>query len=80
MQPATTSLFEAEIRAQIEAAESAVIDSLATGDPLLVEAARGHLDGLVDLAKRNGVSVKPLVLDEAPAPAIEPVVAPAFAV
>jgi hypothetical protein len=27
----------------------------------LIEAARGHLDGLVDLARRNGLDLKPLI-------------------
>ena len=64
----TTSLFEREMREQVASAEAAVLESLGTGDPILVEAARSHLDGLVDLAKRNGLQLKPLVLDE---PAIE---------
>jgi hypothetical protein len=60
--PSTSSLFEREIRDQIAAAESGVIESLGTGDPILIESARGHLDGLVDLARRNGISVLPLIL------------------
>jgi hypothetical protein len=59
-----TSLFEAEMRDQIVAAEAAVLDSLGTGDPILVEAARGHLDGLVDLARRNGIDIRPLINDQ----------------
>jgi hypothetical protein len=58
----TSSLFEREMRDQIAAAEAGVIESLGTGDPILIEAARGHLDGLVDLARRNGISVLPLIL------------------
>jgi hypothetical protein len=58
----TSSLFEREMRDQIAAAEAGVIESLGTGDPILIEAARGHLDGLVDLARRNGIDVKALIL------------------
>jgi len=57
-------LFEREMRDQVAAAEAAVLDALATGDPILIEAARGHLDGLVNLAYRNGLSLKPLIADE----------------
>jgi hypothetical protein len=64
MQPTSTSLFEAEMRDQVAAAEAAVLDSLGTGDPILIEAARGHLDGLVNLAHRNGIEIKPLITDE----------------
>jgi hypothetical protein len=64
MQP-TPSLFEQEMRDQVAAAEAAVIDALGTGDPILIEAARGHLDGLVNLAHRNGLTLKPLINDDA---------------
>jgi hypothetical protein len=64
MQPNTTSLFESEMREQVTAAEAAVLESLATGDPILIDSARWHLDGLVDLARRNGLDLKPLVNDE----------------
>jgi hypothetical protein len=65
MQPTPpVSLFEQEMRDQVAAAESAVIEALGTGDPILVEAARGHLDGLVNLAHRNGLEIKPLISDE----------------
>jgi hypothetical protein len=66
MQPTTTSLFEREMRDQIAAAEASVLDSLGSNDPILIDSARGHLDGLVDLARRNGLSVKPLIIDETP--------------
>jgi hypothetical protein len=59
--PSTSSLFEREMRDQITAAEAGVLDSLGTADPILIESARGHLDGLVDLARRNGIDVKPLI-------------------
>ena len=68
MQPTSPSLFEQEMRDQVASAEAAVLDALGTGDPILIEAARGHLDGLVNLAHRNGLTIKPLIADE---PAIE---------
>jgi hypothetical protein len=71
MQP-TPSLFEQEMRDQVAAAEAAVIDALGSGDPILIEAARGHLDGLVNLAHRNGLSLKPLI-NEDNVIALEPV-------
>ena len=65
MQPTPpVSLFEQEMRDQVAAAESAVIEALGSGDPILVEAARGHLDGLVNLAHRNGLEIKPLIADD----------------
>ena len=68
MQPTPPSLFEQEMRDQVASAEAAVLDALGTGDPILIESARGHLDGLVNLAHRNGLTIKPLIADE---PAIE---------
>jgi hypothetical protein len=65
MQPTPpTSLFEQEMRDQVAAAEAGVLDAMGTGDPILVEAARGHLDGLVNLAHRNGLDLKPLIKEE----------------
>lgn len=61
MQPTTPSLFEQEMRDQVAAAEAGVLESLETGDPILIDAARGHLDGLVNLAHRNGLDLKPLI-------------------
>jgi hypothetical protein len=63
MQP-TPSLFEQEMRDQVAAAEASVIEALGSGDPILIEAARGHLDGLVNLAHRNGLTLKPLITEE----------------
>jgi hypothetical protein len=60
------------MRDQVAAAEAAVIDALGSGDPILIEAARGHLDGLVNLAHRNGLSLKPLI-NEDTVIALEPV-------
>lgn len=57
MTTTTTPLFEREMRNQVAAAESGVIDAIASGDPLLVDAAQGHLDGLIDLARRNGLEI-----------------------
>jgi hypothetical protein len=37
---------------------------MGTGDPILIDAARNHLDGLVNLAHRNGLELKPLIKDE----------------
>jgi len=62
MNPETMSLFEREMRDQIAAAREALIQADGMNDPLLVMAAQAHLDGLVDLARRNGIDVS------APAP------------
>jgi hypothetical protein len=72
MQPTSPSLFEREMREQVASAEAAVLDALGTGDPILIEAARGHLDGLVNLAHRNGLMIKPLITDD-PAISLDPV-------
>jgi hypothetical protein len=58
------SLFEREMRAQIAAAEASVIEATAVADPLLLDAARSHLDGLIDLARRNGLEITTLVTAE----------------
>jgi hypothetical protein len=55
MKPSTMSLFEQEMRDQLAAAHEAVGEAERRGDPLLIQAAAGHLEGLVDLARRNGV-------------------------
>jgi hypothetical protein len=59
MSKSTQSLFESEMRKQVAAAELAVLEAIDGGDPLLVEAARGHLDSLVALAHRNGLQITP---------------------
>jgi len=59
--PETLSLFEREMHDQVVAAQAALAEAQRRDDPLLVQAARSHLDGLLDLARRNGV-----VLDGAP--------------
>ncbi len=45
------------MRTQIAAAQAGVLDAQADGDPILVDAAQGHLDGLLDLARRNGLDL-----------------------
>lgn len=57
MKPSTMSLFEREMRDQVAAAQAAVAEAERRSDPLLLQAAQSHLDGLVDLARRNGVMV-----------------------
>jgi hypothetical protein len=59
MSKSTQSLFESEMRKQVTAAEAAVLEAMEGGDPLLVEAARSHLDGLIALAHRNGLQITP---------------------
>jgi hypothetical protein len=59
MSKSTQSLFESEMRKQVAAAEAAVLEAMEAGDPLLLEAARGHLDGLIALAHRNGLEITP---------------------
>jgi len=57
MKPDTMSLFEQEMNEQVTAARTAVGDAERRGDPLLVQAAQSHLEGLLDLARRNGLLV-----------------------
>jgi hypothetical protein len=57
MKPETMSLFEQEMRDQVASARQALDHAQRKADPLLVQAAQAHLDGLVDLARRNGVDV-----------------------
>jgi hypothetical protein len=58
VKPATLSLFEREMHDQVAAARAAVEEAQRRDDPLLVQAAKSHLDGLLDLARRNGVVVE----------------------
>jgi hypothetical protein len=53
----TLSLFEREMHDQVAAARLAVEEAERRADPLLLQAAQSHLDGLLDLARRNGVTV-----------------------
>jgi len=57
MNPSTMSLFEREMHDQVAAARAAVAEAERRSDPLLTQAAQSHLDGLLDLARRNGVRV-----------------------
>jgi len=57
VKPETLSLFEREMHDQVAAAQDALAEAQRRDDPLLVQAARSHLDGLLDLARRNGVVV-----------------------
>lgn len=64
MKPSTQSLFIQEMHEQVAAAEANVLDAEHDNDPLLVQAARNHLDGLVALARRNGLTITPNVPTE----------------
>jgi hypothetical protein len=52
------SLFEIEMRSQVESAEAAVLEACQEGDPIVVDMARSHLDGLISLARRNGLDIE----------------------
>ena len=67
VKPSTLSLFEREMNDQLAAARDALTEAERRGEPLLVQAAASHLEGLVDLARRNGVLID----------AAEPLAAPA---
>ena len=58
LKPETVSLFEREMHDQVAAAQAALAEAEGRDDPLLVQAARSHLDGLLDLARRNGVIIE----------------------
>ncbi|HEX3823440.1 MAG TPA: hypothetical protein VHV79_03115 [Mycobacteriales bacterium] len=68
MNSTTSALFEAELRTQVASAEAGLLESLTADDPILIESARGHLDGLLDLAQRNGLHIETTMPAE---PAIE---------
>jgi hypothetical protein len=65
------------MRTQIAAAEAGVLESMGTADPILIDSARGHLDDLVDLARRNGLDLTSLypagheIVLEPPAQAVD---------
>ena len=65
LKPATLSLFEREMHDQVAAARAALAEAQRRDDPLLIQAAQSHLDGLLDLARRNGVAIE----DSQPQPA-----------
>ena len=83
MKPSTLSLFEQEMHDQVAAARDAVTEAQGRQDPLLLQAAEAHLESLVDLARRNGVTVDadtPAATDPAPGSILagpEPLAAPA---
>jgi len=55
VKPSTLSLFEREMKDQLAAARDALTEAERRGEPLLIQAAAGHLESLVDLARRNGI-------------------------
>jgi len=55
VKPSTKSLFESEMSDQVAAARAALDEAQGRHDPLLLQAAQAHLDGLIDLARRNGL-------------------------
>jgi hypothetical protein len=67
VKPSTLSLFEREMQDQLASARDALMEAERRGEPLLIQAAASHLDGLIDLARRNGVLID----------ATEPLAAPA---
>jgi len=83
MKPSTLSLFEQEMHDQVAAARDAVTEAQNRTDPLLLQAAEAHLESLVDLARRNGVTVDadiPAAADPAPGTTVagsQPLAAPA---
>jgi hypothetical protein len=69
MNPSTMSLFEREMHDQVTAARAAVDEAGRRSDPLLLQAAQSHLEGLIDLARRNGLLIE-LDAETAAAPAV----------
>jgi hypothetical protein len=63
----TRSLFESEMVEQVQAAEVAVREAEDCDDALSADAARNHLDNLLSLARRNGLSISS-ELSSAPTP------------
>jgi len=55
IKPSTLSLFEREMQDQLAAARDALTEAERRGEPLLIQAAAGHLESLIDLARRNGI-------------------------
>ncbi|HEX4654464.1 MAG TPA: hypothetical protein VH274_01840 [Mycobacteriales bacterium] len=55
VKPSTLSLFETEMHDQLAAARDALTEAERRGESLLIHAAAAHLEGLVDLARRNGI-------------------------
>jgi hypothetical protein len=63
--PPTRSLFESEMLQQVEAAEAAVRKAEGCDDAVSADAARGHLENLISLARRNGLSIESSLIDSA---------------
>jgi hypothetical protein len=64
--PSTRSLFESEMLQQVEAAEAAVRKAESCDDAVSADAARGHLENLISLARRNGLSIESSLVDSTP--------------
>jgi hypothetical protein len=60
------SLFESEMRQQVEDAEAAVRNAENCDDAVSADAARGHLENLISLARRNGLTIESSLIDSAP--------------
>jgi hypothetical protein len=65
--PSTRSLFESEMLQQVEAAEAAVRNAESCDDSLSADAARGHLENLLSLARRNGLAIQSSLTHSSPA-------------
>ena len=72
LKPETLSLFEREMHDQVAAAQDALAEAQRRDDPLLVQAARSHLDGLLDLARRNGVLIEGAAAEDAAVEGTQP--------
>jgi hypothetical protein len=57
VQVSARSLFESEMVEQVHAAEAAVRKARSRDDDASADAARSHLDNLISLARRNGLSI-----------------------
>jgi hypothetical protein len=64
--PSTRSLFESEMLQQVEAAEAMVRKAENCDDPVSADAARGHLENLISLARRNGLLIESSLIDSNP--------------
>jgi len=65
--PSTRSLFESEMLQQVEAAEAAVRKAENCDDAVSADAARGHLENLISLARRNGLAIESSLTSSRPA-------------
>ena len=69
IKPETMSLFEREMNDQLAAARDALTEAQRRNDSMLIQAAANHLEGLIDLARRNGVLRDDTVAEPLAAPA-----------